>query len=77
MSGLPKVTQKNVSLFIPRKAAYVAYKLKQEQNLTDTQAILAFYNSKTYAQLEMESTKRWQESSKQLWADFKAEMAAD
>ena len=75
MSRLPRVTQKNVSLFIPRKTAYIAYKLKQEKGLSDVQAVRAFYNSNTYAQLEREETKRWQESSKQLWADFRAEMA--
>ena len=73
MSRLPKVTQKNVHLFIPYKAAYVANRLAQEEHISITEALLAFYCSRTYAQLEREDTKRWQENAKQLYTDFREE----
>lgn len=70
---LPKVTQQNVHLFIPYKAGYIVGKMQSESDISVEQALLAFYNSETYAQLEREETKRWQDNVKQLWADFQQE----
>ncbi len=70
---LPVITQQNVHLFIPYKVAYVVDKLQQESDLSIQQALLLFYRSDTYAQLEREETKRWQDNVKQLWADFQEE----
>lgn len=70
MSQLPKITQSNVHIFIPCKAAYISKRLSQEKHMTAKDSILMFYNSRTYQQLEQESTKLWQDNVKQLYADF-------
>lgn len=73
MKQLPEVTQQNVHLFIPRKVAYVTAKMQQDDQVLAKQALLSFYNSRTYAQLENEHTKRWQDNPKQLYSDFRQE----
>ena len=70
MKRIPKITQKNVHIFIPHKVAAVARRLNAERGLSLNSAVVTFYNSATYARLEKESTKCWHESPAQLYADF-------
>lgn len=70
MKRIPKITQKNVHIFIPHKVAAIAKRLNKERNIPLKHAIVAFYNSKTYACLENKSTKYWHESPAQLYEDF-------
>lgn len=70
MSQLPSITQNNVHIFIPRKVAYIAKRLNQEKSTNAKDSVLKFYNSRTYKQLEQESTKLWQDNVKQLYVDF-------
>lgn len=70
MSQLPAITQNNVHIFIPRKVAYITKRLNQEKHTNVKDSVLLFYNSRTYRQLEQESTKLWQDNVKQLYADF-------
>lgn len=57
----PKITQKNVHLFIPGKVAKICNELNKTENLSLNESILKFYNSKTYETLSRESSKLWQE----------------
>ncbi|MDR2172502.1 MAG: hypothetical protein LBP59_20365 [Planctomycetaceae bacterium] len=66
----PEITQKNVRLLLPGKIAAVAVKIRDEKNCSDKEALLEFYNSELYRELECEETKRWWESPAQLYADF-------
>ncbi len=64
---MQEINQKNVRLLIPNKAAAIAIKIAQEENLSLKEALLKFYHSKIYEQLENESTKMWHYSPAQLW----------
>ena len=57
----PQITQKNVHLFIPNKAAKVCAELNRSENLSLNDSILKFYNSSAYETLSRESSKLWQE----------------
>lgn len=57
----PEVTQKNVHLFIPGKAAKICSELAKKENLSLNESILKFYNSPAYETLSRESSKLWQE----------------
>lgn len=64
---MQKVNQNNVRLLIPNKAAAVAARISETESLTSREALLKFYRSKIYGQLENESTKVWHYSPAQLW----------
>lgn len=68
---IPEITQANVHIFIPLKAAKIAGRLSRERNLPSREALLEFYRSRTYQALEQENTKCWYESPEQLYEDFK------
>lgn len=57
----PKVTQKNVHLFIPSKVAKICNELNKTESLSLNDSILKFYNSSVYETLSRESSKLWQE----------------
>lgn len=57
----PKVTQKNVHLFIPNKVSKICSELAKTENLSLNESILKFYNSSAYETLSRESSKLWQE----------------
>ena len=57
----PQVTQKNVHLFIPGKAAKICSELARTEKLSLNESILKLYNSKAYETLSRESSKLWQE----------------
>lgn len=57
----PKVTQKNVHLFIPGKAAEICGEPGRTEKLSLNDSVLKFYNSPVYETLSRESSKLWQE----------------
>lgn len=63
-----EINQSNVRLLIPGKAARVAAMLAKSRKLTPPEALLAFYRSSLYRQLEREETKLWHFSPEQLYA---------
>ena len=65
MSGV--VTQENLHLFIPGKAAGVAMLIANAEGLTVEEALLKFYSTETYRRLERERTKYWHYSAAQLY----------
>lgn len=68
--SLPKVTQENVYIFIPLKAAKVSERFSEEHGITKKQALLEFYNSKVYEILEQEDTKLWYEGVNYIYMGF-------
>ena len=65
MSGV--VTQENLHLFIPGKAAGVAMLIANAEGLTVEEALFKFYSTETYRRLEREQTKYWHYSAAQLY----------
>lgn len=63
-----EITQQNVRLLIPGKAAQIASLIAVKRGITPKAALLAFYRSKTYNELERESSKYWHYSPAQLFA---------
>lgn len=63
-----EITQQNVRLLIPGKAAQIASLIAAKRGITPKAALLAFYRSKTYNELERESSKYWHYSPAQLFA---------
>ena len=63
-----EITQENVRLLIPGKAARMAALIASHRHITPKAALLAFYRSKTYRELERESSKYWHYSPEQLFA---------
>ncbi len=61
--GIPKITQENVHIFIPHKAAGVIDMIAEEEQISILDALRKFYGSQTYKQLEDEQTKLWYEST--------------
>jgi len=66
---LPEVTQENVHIFIPYKAAKIASALQKDRHMGLKQALLTFYASPAYRLLEKESTKLWHDSPAQIYAE--------
>jgi len=62
-----EITQSNVRLLIPGKAAGVACLIASKRNISPMDALLAFYHSSTYRKLEQETTKYWHFSPEQLF----------
>ena len=67
-----EITQSNVRLLIPGKAAQVASLIAQKQGISPKEALLTFYRSETYQKLQQEATKYWHYSPAQLFfiSDF-------
>ena len=63
-----EITQNNVRLLIPGKAARMATLIAAKRHISPQSALLAFYHSKTYCELERESSKYWHYSPEQLFA---------
>ena len=63
-----EITQDNVRLLIPGKAAQVASLIAAKRGIAPKEALLAFYRSQTYRELERESSKYWHYSPAQLFA---------
>ena len=63
-----EITQANVRLLIPGKAARMATLIAARRGIPGKTALLAFYRSKIYRELERESSKYWHYSPEQLFA---------
>lgn len=70
---LPKITQDNVHIFIPLKASKVSQRFAKNHGISQKQALLEFYNSRTYANLEEEDTKLWYEGINYLYDELERE----
>lgn len=70
---LPKITQDNVHLFIPLKAAMVSERFARKHGISEKDALLKFYNSRTYDNLEREDTKLWYEGVNYLYMELENE----
>ncbi|GHU16530.1 hypothetical protein FACS1894163_06060 [Spirochaetia bacterium] len=64
------ITQDNFRLLLPGKIAAIVEKRREDRHCTSKEALLSFYCSKLYHELENEKTKRWWESPAQLYADW-------
>ena len=67
---MPEITQKNFRGLLPGKISAVVMLLAEELKCSPKEALLEFYSSPTYRELEQESSKRWWESPRQLYDDF-------
>ena len=63
-----EITQSNLHLLIPGKAARMAILIAAKRHISSRAALLAFYRSKTYRELERESSKYWHYSPEQLFS---------
>ncbi|MPM56105.1 hypothetical protein SDC9_102904 [bioreactor metagenome] len=67
---LPEVTQENVHLFLPYKAAKISSSMRKHSKLGIKEALLNFYHSRAYRLLEREETKLWHNSPEQIYAEY-------
>ncbi len=65
--------QEQFAALMPIITESLASRIVQEQKLSETDAIIALYNSKLYALLEDENTKLWQYSTEMLYRLFEEE----
>ncbi|WP_296328154.1 hypothetical protein [uncultured Treponema sp.] len=65
------VTQKNLRSLLPGKIAKVVSLISGEKHCSVKDALLQFYNSSVYKELEIEQTKRWWQSPYELFEDMK------
>lgn len=63
-----EITQENVRLLIPGKAARVASLIAAKRGILAPAALLFFYRSRIYQELARESSKYWHYSPEQLFA---------
>jgi hypothetical protein len=68
--SIPEITQENFRLLLPGKIAAIVEKWREKEHCSSKEALLAFYSSKLYHELENEKTKRWWESPVQLYASW-------
>lgn len=66
----PEITQQNFLALLPMKIADVIEKISREKGISSKEALLVFYASDVYRELEIEATKCWWESPAQLYRDF-------
>jgi len=66
-----EVTQQNLHLFIPGKAAGVAMLMSKETGRPALEMLRRFYATRTCKLLEKETTKYWHYSSSQLYEVMK------
>ncbi len=71
--SMPEITQKNFRILLPGKIAAVVEKVAAHKKCSGKEALLAFYQSNLYRQLENEKTKCWWESPEQLYQDYISE----
>ena len=64
--------EKAFRAILPGKIALVCERIADEGNVEPMEALVQFYQSPAYAELEVESTKRWWESPAELYRDWKA-----
>lgn len=69
---MTQVTQENLRSILPGKIARTIMLISEEEKSSVKNALLKFYKSSVYKKLEIEQTKRWWQSSLQLFEDFVA-----
>ena len=69
---MTQVTQENLRSILPGKIARTIMLISEEEKSSIKNALLKFYKSSVYKELEIEQTKRWWQSSLQLFEDFVA-----
>lgn len=69
---MTQVTQGNLRSILPGKIARTIMLISEEEKSSVKNALLKFYKSSVYKELEIEQTKRWWQSSLQLFEDFEA-----
>mgnify|MGYP006329899427 CR=1 FL=1 len=69
---MTQVTQENLRSILPGKIARTIMLISEEEKSSVKNALLKFYKSSVYKELEIEQTKRWWQSSLQLFEDFVA-----
>ena len=67
---VPKITQQNVRFLLPTKIAQTVAMIAKAENISQQSALLVFYRSQTYANLEREASKYWWFSPAQLFQDY-------
>ena len=67
---MTQVTQENLRSILPGKIARTIMLISEEEKSSVKNALLKFYKSSVYK--EIEQTKRWWQSSLQLFEDFEA-----
>ncbi|MDR1269197.1 MAG: hypothetical protein LBK82_06705 [Planctomycetaceae bacterium] len=63
----PEITQENFRILLPGKIAFIVDQICEVKGCSIKAALLEFYNSKLYSELEIEKTKRWWQSPMQLF----------
>ncbi len=69
---MTQITQENLRSILPGKIARTIMLISEEEKSSVKNALLKFYKSSVYKELEIEQTKRWWQSSLQLFEDFVA-----
>lgn len=69
---MTQVTQENLRSILPGKIARTIMLISEEEKSSVKNALLKFYKSSVYKELEIEQTKRWWQSSLELFEDFVA-----
>ncbi|MDR0893098.1 MAG: hypothetical protein LBN24_10870 [Mediterranea sp.] len=67
---IPEITNQNLYLLLPSKAALFAKIYKDKHGGTVQDALRAFYKSKMYKELEQEETKLWHYGPVALYEEF-------
>ena len=67
---IPKITSKNLHIFIPRKVAVLVCRYAAQANISPKEALMTFYNSKTYNTLSQEKSKLWYFGDNYLYEEF-------
>jgi hypothetical protein len=67
---MTNITRENFRLLLPGKIAAIVEKHREARGCSSKDALLAFYRSSLYRELENEETKRWWESPTQLYQDW-------
>ena len=67
---IPKITQQNVRFLLPGKIAQTVAMIAHAENISIEKALMEFYRSQTYANLERETSKYWWFSPAQLFQDY-------
>lgn len=70
---IPKITQKNVHIFIPYKVSKISVQIAKNENLPIAKAVAKFYQSNTAKLLEDESSKLWYDGWVGIYDLYKSE----
>lgn len=70
---IPKITQKNVRIFIPYKVSRISVQIAKDEKLPIAKAVAKFYQSNTAKLLEDESSKLWHDGWVALYDFYKSE----